>query len=65
MPPGSGTFWGSCYGGRGGDTSVRHVLSGGGPVSPPFWGGELSFVRGDVLEARGGPCDFPMEDNGA
>ena len=51
-------------GGGGRDTSVCHVLSSGGAVSPPFWGGDLGFVRGDVQEAGGGSCRFPKVDNG-
>ena len=51
--------------GRGGTTSVLHVLSSGGPVSPNFWGGDLGFVRGDVQEARRVSCGFPTEDNEA
>ena len=49
--------------GGGGATSVRHVLSSGGPVSPPFRGGDLGFVRGKVKEARGGSHGFPMVEN--
>ena len=47
-----------------GATSVRHVLSSGGPGSPPFWGGDLGFVRGDVQEAGGGTRGFPKVYNG-
>ena len=50
--------------GGGGSTSVRHVLSGGGPGSPPFWGGDLGFDRGDVQEARGGTHGVTKADNG-
>ena len=48
--------------GGGGTTSVCHVLLSGGPVSPPFRGGDLIFVRGDVKEAIGGSCGFPLAD---
>ena len=51
--------------GGGGSTSVRHVLSSGGPDSPPFWGGDLSFVRGDVQESGGSTRAFPNEYNEA
>ena len=34
--------------------SIPHFLSSGGPVSPPFWGIDLGFVKGDVQEDRGG-----------
>ena len=56
---------GSQHCGRGGSTSVRHVLSISGPDSPPLWGGEIGFVRGDLQEAGGGICRFPKDDNGA
>ena len=46
-------------------TSVRHVLLIGDPDSPPFWGGDLVFVRGDVQESGGGALGFPKTDNGA
>ena len=45
--------------------SVRHVLSSGSPVSPPFWGGYLDFSRGAVQEARDASRGFPTEDNEA
>ena len=51
--------------GGGGATSVRHVLSIGGPYSPPLWGGDLGFVRGDVQEYGEGPRRFPKADNGS
>ena len=50
--------------GGGGATSVRYVLSGGGPGSPPFGGGDLGFVIGHVQEAGGGTRGFPKADNG-
>ena len=31
-------------------TSVRNVLSGGGPGSITFWGVDLGFIGGSVLE---------------
>ena len=46
-------------------TSVHHVLSSGGPDSPPFGGKELGFVRGDVQEDVGGTCGFPKAYNRA
>ena len=51
---------------EGGDgaTSVCHVLSSGGTDSHPLWGGELSFVRGNVQEDGGGTRRFPKSDNG-
>ena len=48
-----------------GTTSVCHVLSSGGPVSPPFWGGDLGFVRGDAKEDIGGSRGFILTDNEA
>ena len=48
----------------GGATSVHHVLSGGGPDSPPFWGGYLGFVGGDVQEVGGDTFEVPKADNG-
>ena len=51
--------------GRVRDKNVRHVLFSGGPSSPPFGGVDLSFVRGDVQEPRGGSRGFPTEDNEA
>ena len=44
-------------------TSFRNVLSGGGPRSINFWGGDLGFVEGDVLEAGGAARGFPKADN--
>ena len=49
--------------GGGGAISVRNVLSGGGPGSTTFWGGDLGFVGGDVPEAGGGSRGIPKEDN--
>ena len=49
----------------GGATSVCHVSSGGDTGSPPFWGGDLGFVRGDVQEDGGGTCGVTKEDNRA
>ena len=51
--------------GGGGATSVHHVLSSGGLVSPPFRGGDLGFVRGDVKEDIGVSRGFPTADNKA
>ena len=51
--------------GGGGSTSVCRVLSGSGPDSPHFWGGDMDFSRGDVQEAGGGTRGFPKADNGA
>ena len=51
--------------GGGGDTNAHHVLSSSGPDSPPFWGGNLGFVRGDVQEAGGGTRGFLKADNKA
>ena len=48
--------------GVGGATSVRHVLSCGGPGSPPFWGGDLGFVIRDVHESGGVTCGFTKAD---
>ena len=47
--------------GRGGAMSVCHVLSINGPDSPPLWGGDLGFVRGNVPKDGGGTCRFPKE----
>ena len=49
--------------GGGGATSVCHVLLSGGPVSPPFRGGYLGFVRGNFQEARGVSRGFPTSYN--
>ena len=49
--------------GGGGSTSVRNVLLGSVPGSIDFWGGDLGFVGGDVLEAEGGAREFPKADN--
>ena len=50
--------------GGGGAMSVRNVLSGGGPGSPTFGGGDLGFVGGDVPETVGGARGIPKVDNG-
>ena len=50
--------------GGGGSMSVHHVLSGGGPVSPNFWGRDLVFVGGDVPEAGGVKPGIPKAYTG-
>ena len=47
----------------GGATSVRHVLSSGGPVIPPLRVGDLGFSRDDAKEARGVSRGFSAADN--
>ena len=49
----------------GGATSVRHVLLSSGIDSPPIWGGDLDFFRGDVQESGGGTRRFSKLDNKA
>ena len=64
-PVGSGTGWGSCYEGRGRSYECPPFLLSSCRVSPPFGGGDLGFVRGDVQEARGFSCGFITVDNEA
>ena len=49
--------------GGGGATSVCNVLLGSGPGSITFWGRDLDFFRGDVLEDGGGARGNPKSDN--
>ena len=49
--------------GGGGATNVRNFLSGGGPVSLTFLGGDLGFVRCDVPESGWDAHGIPKEDN--
>ena len=45
-------------------TSVRHVLSGGGPGSLTFGGGDLIFVRCNIPESVRGARGINISDNG-
>ena len=40
-------------------------MSSGVPDSPPIWGGDLGFSRGNVQETVGGTRKFPKTDNRA
>ena len=44
-------------------TSVHHILLRGGPDSPPFWVGDLGFVRSGVQEAVVTTLGFTKADN--
>ena len=49
--------------GGGGATSVCYFLSSSGLDSPPFWGGDMVFFRGDVQESGGGTRGFTKKYN--
>ena len=49
----------------GGPASVRNVLLGSGAGGVTIWGGDLSFVGGNIQEAGGGARGFPQAGDGS
>ena len=47
---------------EGADPRVSAIF---GPDSPPLWGGDMGFVRGNIQKSGGGTRRFPKADNGA